>query len=111
MKRELSGILTKTGQGFILYNHKGEVNLTEVLKTFWKLAVPIYVRVEIDGRRVLLNKYGDEIYYDKNSRDKYQLYIDGICIDDVLERAIFKQIYIIITTGKDIYYGRTNSKS
>lgn len=111
MEKMLNGVLTKTGQGFMLYNQKCELNLSDELKHFWQKAVPIHLRIELDDYKVLLNQRDDEIYYDKDSKGKYKLHINGICIDDVLERAIFKQIYVIIKTGKDNYYGRTNSKS
>lgn len=110
MRRSYNGVLTKTGNGFILYNHRCELNISEELKSFWQTALPIHIKIETDNR-VLLDQSDDEIYYDKNSKGKHQLHICDICIDDVLERAIFKQIYITIDIGKDYDYGTDDSES
>jgi hypothetical protein len=110
MRHSYNGINTKTGRGFILYNEACELNFSDELKSFWQMAMPMRIKIETDNR-VLLDQSDDEIYYDKNSKGKYQLHINDICIDDVLERAINKQIYITIDVGKDNNYATTDSES
>lgn len=110
MRHTYYGVLTKKSSGFILYNHKCEINISEEIKFFWQMALPIHIKIETNDK-VLLNQFDDEIYYDKNSQGKYQLHINDICIDDVLERAIFKQIYITVDIGKEHDYGTDDSES
>jgi hypothetical protein len=110
MRHSYNGVLTKKSSGFILYNDACELNLSEELKSFWKMALPTHIKIETNNR-VLLDQTDEEIYYDKNSKGIYQLHICDICIDDVLERAIYKQIYITIEVGKDYNYGTADSES
>jgi hypothetical protein len=100
VKRELSGVLTKTGQGFILYNHKGEVNLTEVLKTFWQLDTPVHIKIESDVRTLLDERHCD-IYLARDEKKQYKYHINGINIENVLEHALFNLIYVLVETERE----------
>lgn len=108
MKRELSGVLTKTGQGFILYNHKGEVNLTETLKTFWELAEPVHIRIELNADMTIMDERDCEIYLDRDMDRKYKYHINDRNIEDLLECGIYQQVNVLIETKngrKDYNYG------
>jgi len=111
VQHNYNGVLTKKGIGFILYNQHTEWNLTEELKSYWKRAVPVKIEIESDTGRYLLRQSGDEIYYDKDENGNYKLHINDVNIESVLERAIYKQIYITITTGKETRHGTKNIKS
>ena len=108
MKRELSGVLTKTGQGFILYNHKGEVNLTDVLKTFWQLDTPVHIKIELNADTKIMDERDCEIYLDRDMDRKYKYHINDRNIEDLLECGIYQQVNVLIETKngrKDYNYG------
>lgn len=96
IKRELFGVLSKTSRGIILFTHKSELNFSLELKHLWQLGCPIHIKIESDTRK-LLHENDCEIYYDRDSNRKYKLHINAINIEDVLESAIGKQLYIHIS--------------
>ena len=96
MFRKFTGVLTKTSKGFILYSHKSEININEELESLWKVESPVHITITSSSRS-LLNEKGCEIY--KNRADKtkkYTFHINDIDIEQVLENAINKQLYITI---------------
>jgi len=102
-----NGTVDKTSKGYLLYNQFYEGNITNELKSFWQTGLPIHIRIENDNR-TLMDQTDREIYYDKNEKGKYQLHVNDVNVEDVLERAINKQIYITVDIGKDIKYGTAN---
>jgi len=96
IKRELFGVLSKTSQGFILFTHKSELNFTQELKNIWQLAIPVHIKIETEDIK-LLHENDCEIYLDRDSQRKYKYHVNDINIEDVLESAIGKQLYINIS--------------
>jgi hypothetical protein len=100
MKRELNGTLTKTGEGYILYTYNSELNLNEVLKTFWQLDTPVHIKIESDTR-TLLDEKNCDIYFARDEKKKYKYHINGINIENILEHALFKLLYVIVETERE----------
>lgn len=95
MQKNYFGVITKRHDGYILFTHKSEINMSEELKHFWKLDVPVHITIESETRK-MLNEDKCEIYYDKDADKKYKLHINDINLEQILEGSIGKQLDITI---------------
>jgi hypothetical protein len=112
IRHSYSGVLSyDSNRELILSNQYGEWKTNDELNAFWKSEQPIYILIETDDNKIF-EQYGDEIYLDRESKDRpYTYYINGYDIDSILKRVINNQVYITIDVGKDQRYGKENSKS
>lgn len=107
IQHHYNGTVDKKSKGYLLYNQFHEWNITDELKSFWQTGLPIHIRIE-NNKGKLMDQTDSEIYYDRNEKGKYQFHVNDVNVEDVLERAINKQIYITVDIGRDIKYGTAN---
>ena len=112
MFKEYEGIVDKTSKGYILNHYRNSINITEELKFLWKLDNDVHITIESNSRQ-LLNENDCQIYYDRADKTKkYTFHINDIDIEQVLENAIGKQIYITVEytlLSREEYIDDTNT--
>ena len=109
------GVLTKDGKDFKIFTYCSDVNLSEKLRNFWQKDIPVHIKIETNNKR-LLDESKCELYYDRDKNREYKLHINGINIEEILQKSIGKQLDITITHeigdrayGTELLYQRSTT--